>query len=68
MEKKKLTLAQRLKKSQSVTKYIKNAYRRWEVKVHKEHDADMVEFLEAKDNVQAYIKELIRRDMEATKN
>ena len=63
-KKKKLTLAQKVKKNQLVISYIKNNYRRWEIKVHKEHDPEMVAFLESKENVQAYIKELIKKDME----
>ena len=32
---------------------------------HKENEADMVEWLESMDNKSRYIKDLIRRDMEA---
>ena len=63
-KKKKLTLAQRAKRTEVQCRYIKKSYRRFEVRVHKEHEKEMYEFVESKENVQAYIKELIKKDME----
>lgn len=61
---KKLTLAEKAKRSAIQNKYIKEHYRRWQIKCHKTYESDLVAFLENKENVQAYIKELIRKDME----
>ena len=33
-------------------------------KCHKEHDADIIEVLEAQENKNGYIKDLIRKDVE----
>lgn len=68
MEKKKLTLKQKVQRNQVQINYIRKNYRRIDIKLHYTYDADMVAHIESKDNIQAYIKELIRRDMEATKN
>ena len=48
----------------AVSKYEKNTIKRVTVKLNKRLDEDMIEHLEAKDNVTAYIKQLIRADME----
>ena len=47
--------------------YIRNVQRQFMLKVNRRLDPDMVEWLESKDNVQAYLKELIRKDMESSK-
>ena len=44
--------------------YIKANQRQFMLKVNRIHEADMVEWLEGKENVQAYLKQLIREDME----
>ena len=66
--KRKLSLKQRQARSEAVIKHVKKFYRRFDFKVHIEKDADIVAYLESKENKQAYIKELIRRDMEESKN
>ena len=47
--------------------YIKANQRQFMLKVNRNIDPDMVAWLESKDNVQAYLKELIRADMEKQK-
>ena len=47
----------------ATAKYIKNHMRRWVLQVHREYDSDIVEFLEAQDNVNKYLKGLVRDDM-----
>lgn len=49
------------KRAQS--KYEKKNIKRVVVKLNTKHDADIIEHLEGKDSVNAYIKELIRKDM-----
>jgi len=44
--------------------YIKANQRQFMLKVNRIHEADMIEWLEGKKNVQAYLKQLIREDME----
>ena len=47
--------------------YIKANQRQFMLKVNRNIDPDMIAWLESKDNVQAYMKELIRADMEKQK-
>lgn len=47
--------------------YIKANQRQFMLKVNRNIDPDMIAWLESKDNVQAYLKELIRADMEKQK-
>ena len=47
--------------------YVKENLRQFMLKVNRKLDPDMVEWLESKDNVQAYLKELIRKDMESNR-
>lgn len=56
----------RLKESRSKanTKYIKKAYNRIEIKLRKDTESDMIQFLHSKESIQAYIKTLIKKDME----
>ncbi|KAB1642798.1 hypothetical protein [Adlercreutzia muris] len=51
----------------AVAKYIKNHTRRFTIQFHKDNEADVIEHLEAQENVTQYIKGLIRADMEAKK-
>ena len=51
----------------TVAKYIKNHTRRFTIQFHKDNEADVIEHLEAQENVTQYIKGLIRADMEAKK-
>lgn len=54
-------------RTESVTKAQK-AYRKsmkkFQFEVSRRREADMVAFLEGKDSIQAYVKRLIRQDME----
>lgn len=61
-------LAKRIKerkKRESVymTKLIKESYKRYEIKVRLDTEQDIIEHLASKPSVQAYIKELVRKDM-----
>ena len=47
--------------------YVKANIRQFMLKVNRKLDPEMVDFLESKDNVQAYLKELIKADMEKQK-
>ena len=49
------------------TSYVKANIRQFMLKVNRKLDPEMVDFLESKDNVQAYLKELIKADMEKQK-
>lgn len=62
--KRKLNLKQKQARSEAVIKYVRKNYKRYDFKVHNEKDADIVAFMETKENKQAYIRELIRKDME----
>lgn len=44
--------------------YIKNNTRQFMIKVSRIYEQDMIDFLEAKENVNEYVKRLIREDME----
>lgn len=44
--------------------YTKQYQRQFMVKVNRKLEPELVTWLESKENVQAYIKELIRKDME----
>lgn len=45
-------------------KYDKNNTVQIKMKLNKNTDADIIEYLETKDNRQGYLKALIRKDME----
>ena len=47
--------------------YVKENIRQFMLKVNKKLDPEMVEWLESKENVQSYLKDLIRKDMESSK-
>lgn len=49
--------------TRATTKYIKEHTRSYTIRCNNETEADVIEFLNGKDNVTAYIKDLIRRDM-----
>lgn len=49
----------------AVAKYIKNHMRRFTIQFHKENEAEVIEHLEAQENVTQYIKALIKADMES---
>ncbi len=46
-------------------KWRKENTRVFKIRLSRNIDGDMIEFLESKDNKQGYIKELIREDMKA---
>ena len=47
--------------------YVKNNVLQVMVKINRNTEADLVDFLDTKENKQGYIKSLIRADMEAHK-
>lgn len=46
-----------------VREYKKTTYKQWKIDLHRTDDADIIEFLGQQENKQAYVKELIRKDM-----
>lgn len=71
MEQKKLTKAQEKalqeqKKKRYVyrAKHMKEHYKRFEIRARLEYDQDIIEHLNTKESVNAYLKDLIRKDME----
>lgn len=51
-----------LKKVKASMKYDKENVKQVKLSLNKKTDADVIAILESKDNVQGYIKELIRKD------
>lgn len=51
-------------KSEYTIAHTKNTYKRFEIRVRMDNEQDMIEHLESIESVNAYIKELIRKDME----
>lgn len=47
-----------------MTGYVKKTYDRYEVRINKKNESDLVEWLNKIPNVQKYIKDLIRKDMQ----
>lgn len=56
-------MATKAARVKATSNYIKNHTRRFTLQCNKETDADIIEFLESKDNYNAYLKELIRSRM-----
>lgn len=50
--------------SEYKVRLIKESYKRYEIKVRLDTETDIIEYLASKPSVQAYLKELIRKDME----
>lgn len=46
-----------------MTKYDKENYRRYHFKLSLKNEKDLIKHLDKQDNMQAYIKELIKKDM-----
>lgn len=44
-------------------KYVRENYRQFMIKVNRNTDPDLVAWLESQENVQTYIRELVRKDM-----
>ena len=59
-----MTLKEKLKTVEAHTKYVKTHLKRFEVRFNNEKEKDVIEYILSKGNVQGYIKELIRKDME----
>ena len=55
------------KTSEKRLKWEKETQRLFAIKVSRISESDMVEFLESKQSYNAYIKDLIRKDMELSK-
>ena len=51
----------------SSAKYEREKLLRVMVKFHREHEAELVERMEQQENRAGYLKELVRRDLEADK-
>lgn len=49
------------------TEYNKKRYRMFGIRMLNEADADLIKYLESKDNLNTYLKELIRKDMNKQK-
>jgi len=47
--------------------YAKEKLRRFELRVNRENEPDLMGWLESKENLQQYLKQLIRKDMEESK-
>ena len=47
-------------------RYVKDHYRNFNIVMKKDEDKELIEFLKTKENKSAYIKELVRRDMDGT--
>ena len=48
---------------QYINQYQATKLKQWKIHLHKEHDADIIEYLDGMDNKQGYVKDLIREDM-----
>lgn len=55
------------RQSKATIKFVKNHYKRLEIRIHKTYEKELITFLESKDNKQAYIKNLILEDMKRSK-
>ena len=60
----KMTLKEKIKVNEAVTKYVKTHLRRFEVRLNIEKEASMINYVLSKGNTQQYLKELIKKDME----
>lgn len=50
-----------------VTNYIKNNIKRYELKLSKKNDVELIEKLSTVPNVNSYLKELIQKDIDTNK-
>ena len=50
-----------------MNKYEKENIRQIRLKINRKTEPDLVEWIEQQDNIQGYIKDLIRKDMEKQK-
>ena len=49
-----------------ITKFVKETYKRYEIRLNKASDADLIDFIDSKENRTEYIKDLIRKDMRSS--
>ena len=49
-----------------ITKFVKETYKRYEIRLNKTSDADLIDFIDSKENRTEYIKDLIRKDMRSS--
>lgn len=56
------------KEYEPIERWQKENLRRVVVKLHKTHDVDIIERIDAEQNIQGYIKQLIREDIERIKS
>lgn len=52
--------------SKYIQQYMKDNYLRVQILLNRETDADMIEHLKQKKSMSGYVKELIRKDMDAS--
>lgn len=57
-----------MSKSEYITKYIKDNLRRFEIKLNKNTDADLIAWLNRQKPVNQYIKNLIEQDKKKSGN
>lgn len=56
-------MAQSAAQVKATTQYIKRHMRQFVMRCHKEKDADIIEYLEECDNVNALLKRLVREEI-----
>lgn len=54
-------------RTQQKNEYNKKTFKQFLVTLHKENEADLIEWLDTWENRNGYVKQLIRADMEAHK-
>ena len=59
-----MSLKEKLRASEATTKYVKTHLRRFEVRLNVEKDKELIDHILSKENIQAYLKELIIKDIE----
>lgn len=59
----KMSAKAREKQNEYRKKFIKNTYRRYSLRLKLNDDKEMINYLNSKENLNAYIKELVIKDM-----
>lgn len=55
-------------KSEYIVQYTKTNIRRFEIKLSKKYDKEVIDWLESQPNVNQYIKNLVSKDMKKSGN
>lgn len=50
-------------KNRATTKYVAKTYKIFQFRIRKDTEADLIQWLSCKDNVNAYLKDLVKNDM-----